>query len=203
MHDYSIDKHPKEIVLFLLAFCAIWSAPKLNQLGLYVVEKLDVWTGLSWPLITAIPVFALFTMIYFVFNKYLWRLGALRGLLLVPDLNGRWKCSGKTVLKAGQSADYRWAGDIQITQSWSKVLIHLKTGQSSSRSFAASIHHDPGVGYRLAYQYSNDPGADQLELNKHSGSAEITFDEDCTRGEGWYFTDQHRSTVGTLILERA
>jgi hypothetical protein len=202
MHDYSIDRHPKEKILFFLAFVAISVAPLLNDLIHEMVTYLKASTGWSSPTITAIPVFGIFIAIYILFDRYLWKLRWLRTFLLVPDLNGKWECSGQTTLKNAVPATNKWIGEITITQSWSKILVHLKTDNSKSKSISASLFHEIGVGYRLLYQYNNDPSADQLDLSKHLGSAEVLFSEDCTNGAGNYFTDQHRRTVGTLNIRR-
>ncbi|MGE0558097.1 MAG: hypothetical protein AB7E73_04345 [Burkholderiales bacterium] len=202
MHDYSIDRHPKEKILFVVAFAAISAAPLLNDLIHQLVTYLEVSTGWSSPPVTAIPVFALFLVIYLFFDRYLWKVRLFRKFLLVPDLNGKWTCSGQTTLKEGKSVNYEWEGEITITQSWSKILVHLKTENSRSRSISGSLFHEVGVGFRFLYQYNNDPDADQLDLSKHSGSSEILFSEDCKSGMGHYFTDQHRRTVGTLNLKR-
>lgn len=202
MHDYSIDRHPKEKILFALAFAAISAAPLLNNLIHRVVTYLEASTGWSSPPITAIPVFGLFVGIYLLFDHHLWKFRWLRKFLLVPDLNGNWTCTGQTTLKNGAPVTIEWAGEITITQSWSKILVHLKTRNSQSKSISASLFHEAGIGYRLLYQYDNDPTADQLDLSKHSGSAEMLFSEDCIQGGGYYFTDQHRRTVGTLNVQR-
>lgn len=202
MHDYSIDNHPKEKILFALAFIAITVAPILNvavKAGLGEVEGLS---GIPAPPVTAIPVFSLFFGLYHLFNQKLWKSAWVRKVLLVPDLNGTWICKGETKLKNAEKANFQWEGKIVVTQSWSKILVHLQTQTSSSKSVSASIFHDKGVGYRLQYFYRNDPTPAALDLNKHDGFAEILFSEDCRSGEGNYFTDQHRQTVGTLIVTR-
>lgn len=202
MHDYSIDKHPKEKILFFLALIAITTAPLLQDLADNFVSYLQVSTGWSSAPVVAIPVFAIFAGLYFLFNKYLWRIDRLRRILLVPDLNGTWVCQGQTTLKNGKPVNYEWNAIVTITQSWSKILIHLKTSQSESKSISASIFHEDGVGYRLLYQYNNNPNADELDLQNHSGSAELLFTEDTTVAEGSYYTDRHRTTVGTMKLTR-
>lgn len=202
MHDYSIDNHPKEKILFGLAFIAITAAPVLNvavEAGLATVEALS---GVPAPPVTAVPVFALFIGLYQLFNRKLWKRAWVRKFLLVPDLNGEWACDGEMRLKNGQKANFQWEGKIVITQSWSKILVHLQTKTSSSKSVSASIFHDKRVGYRLQYYYKNDPTAAALDLNKHDGFAEILFAEDCRSGEGNYFTDQHRQTVGTMSVTK-
>lgn len=137
-----------------------------------------------------------------VFNHYLRRIRWFRKFLLVPDLNGDWQCSGQTTLREGEAVASEWTGEIKVTQSWSKILICLHTPQSESRSISASIYYEVGVGYRLLYQYNSDPNVDQIDLSKHSGSAEILFAENCIQGCGHYFADQHRRTAGNLKLTR-
>ncbi len=177
MHDYSIDRHPKEKVLFLLALIAIVTAPIVKGLAEYLVSLLEVSTGWSSAPVVAVPVFGLFAGLYFLFDKFLWKITWLRKLLLVPDLNGKWACTGRTNLKNGEPVNFDWNATVSITQSWSKILIHLKTSQSESKSISASIYHEAGVGYRLLYQYNNKPNADELDLSNHSGSAELLFSE--------------------------
>ena len=202
MHDYSIDRHPKQKVLFVLAFLAIAGAPYLNGLMKEIVTAVGVRAGWTSPPVTAVPVFVLFTVIYVLFDRYLWRWRWLRRFLLVPDLNGKWRCTGRTVKKDGEAKTFEWTGDVAITQSWSKILVYLRTSQSESKSISASLFHEHGVGYRLLYQYDNNPKASELDLGKHSGLTEVLFAESTDRGEGHYFTDQHRGTVGELRLER-
>ena len=198
MHDYSIDKHPKEKILFLLALLAIVAAPIL-QSG---VDFLGMKAGLGKTSAIVITVFSVFAVLYWLFDRHLWKAKLLRRYLLVPDLNGTWHCLGQTALKNGKPVDYLWDAKITISQSWSKVLIHLQTQQSGSKSVSASIHHDKGVGYRVLYQYANEPNADEIDLNKHSGACELLFSEDATTAKGSYYTDRHRTTVGTMTLNK-
>ena len=202
MHDYSIDKHPKEKVLFFLALIAITAAPIIKGLADSLVSGLEASTGWSSAPVVAVPVFGLFAGLYFLFDKYLWKISWLRKVLLVPDLNGKWICEGHTNLKNAVPVNYDWNATISITQSWSKILIHLKTNQSESKSISASIYHEDGVGYRVLYQYNNRPNADELDLSNHSGSAELLFSEDIISASGSYYTDRHRTTVGTMLLKR-
>lgn len=204
MHDYSIDKHPKERVLFALSFIAIVTAPALNKCIAWITNELGVATGLwSTSLITVVPVMTVFGVIYWLFNSKLWKVEWLRSRLLVPNLNGTWKCEGLSVMRQGSIVNYPWSGEIRITQSWTKISIYISTSQSSSRSTSASIFHEPGVGYLLSYHYANAPNADQTDLKKHDGTAEILFAEDGLLGAGHYFTDQHRMTTGTMKLQKA
>lgn len=203
MHDYAIDRHPKEKVLFLLAFLAIFVTPHVNRAVFFAATSMGFSSEWITALGTVVPLFALFSALYYSFDRFLWKLPLLRKLLLVPDLNGNWHCEGKTVLKEGEPTDFEWAAMISITQSWSKISIRFRTTQSSSLSTSASIYHDVGIGFRLLYQYRNEPQANEINLSNHAGSAEIRFSEDCTVADGNYYTDRHRSTVGIITLRRA
>jgi hypothetical protein len=202
MHDYSIDRHPKEKIIFALAFIAISAAPWINRLLVEVLDGVDASRAFHSGTLTAIPVFGLFIAIFFAFDKALWKIGFLRRFLLVPDLNGRYECLGRTVLRRGEPSDIRWQAEVSISQSWSKILIHLRTEQSSSVSVAASIRSIQGVGYRVLYQYDNAPNVDESELARHTGLVELEFKPDTNSATGNYFTDQYRQTSGTLSLRR-
>lgn len=203
MHDYTIDQHPKEKVFFALSLIAIVSAPALNKCVTWAAQQLELATGLLFTsIVTVVPVMTLFGLVYWLFNSKLWKVEWLRSRLLVPNLNGTWKCEGLSVRRKGEVVNFPWSGEIRITQSWTKISIRISTSQSSSRSTSASLVHEPGVGYRLFYHYKNDPKADQTDLQKHDGTAELLFNEDCSSAEGHYFTDQHRMTTGTMKLQK-
>lgn len=158
MHDYSIDKHPKEKVLFGLSFIAIASAPALNKCVTWATQQLELATGLLFTsIVTVLPVMTVFALVYWLFNTKLWKVEWLRSRLLVPNLNGTWKCEGLSVMRQGTNVNFPWSGEIRIAQSWTKISIHISTSQSSSRSTSASIVHEPRVGYRLLYHYTNAP----------------------------------------------
>lgn len=197
MHDYSIDKHPKEKIIFWLAFLAILSTPYIRNLLDFVIQYLGGYDGL----VVAMPAIAIFAAIYNLFNAYLWKLSWLRKFLLVPDLNGTWKCKGKTILKNGATSDFEWTGDITIIQSWSKISI-LFQGKSGSKSISASLYEEKGVGYKLLYQYKNDPKVTETDLHVHTGTAELTFDPSCKEAIGHYYTDHNRNTVGSIHLKK-
>lgn len=198
MHDYSIDKHPKEKIIFLLAFLAILFTPYIRSLLDYVIEYLGWYEGL----VVAIPVMLTFMIIYMYFDTYVWKYAWCRKFLLVPDLNGTWICTGKTVLKNGLESDFRWAGEITIVQSWSKISIVFKGDKSGSKSLSASLFEEKGVGFRLLYQYKNNPNVAETELHIHTGTVEITFDQDCKEANGYYYTDHNRNTVGSMHLQK-
>ena len=127
MHDYAIDRHPKQKVLFMLAFIAIVATPLLNSALVSMGTKVGLAPGWITTVGTVVPVSALFALLYVLFDRYLWKWTMLRRMLLVPDLNGEWGCQGRTVLKQGEAVEFKWEGTLTISQSWSKILVHLRT----------------------------------------------------------------------------
>ena len=189
-------------VLFGLTLLAVIGAPILNSYMRDFANYLGLDRASGGVAFTSVSVFGLFSFLYWLFNKYCWKWGWLRRHLLVPDLNGIWNCDGKTTLKNGQLIEFNWSATVTIKQSWSHILIYLKTAQSESKSTAASICREDGIGYRLIYSYANYPDASNPDLLRHAGSAELLIDEQSAHAEGNYFTDQHRLTVGTMKLRK-
>jgi len=167
------------------------------------VGWLTSWARASWGFnVGGVSAMTAFAALYFVFDRWMWKLKHLRKWLLIPDLNGTWKCAGRTINPNDGSVTYNWTAEIRICQSWSRISVVLKTPQSSSRSISASVHHFPGEGFRLIYDYDNTPRTDQVPLKRHTGQCDLMFSEDLSTAEGKYFTDADRLTTGTMTLTR-
>ncbi|MBK9187364.1 MAG: hypothetical protein IPM33_00245 [Phycisphaerales bacterium] len=145
---------------------------------------------------------SVFSFLYLLFDRVLWRWRWARRFLLVPDLTGTWRCDGKTLFKDGVVHDADWSGTMTIRQSWSRIRIVLTTGKSSSQSIAASVFQEAGSGFRLIYHYDNKPGLGERELARHCGLCNLLFNENLDSASGEYFTDKDRMTAGTMKLTR-
>jgi len=62
--------------------------------------------------------------------------------------------------------------------------------------------HDQADGFRLLYNYKNDPNIDEPDLAAHRGSAELVFSADLLTAKGEYFNGHGRYTFGTMKLTR-
>lgn len=144
---------------------------------------------------------AVFGVLYWIFDRFAWRWRYLGQLLKVPDLSGDWHCDGQT-LKPDGSPSYIWERKFTIIQSWDKLRIRLKTRQSTANSITAALVFDEADGYRLLYNYKNDPKIGEAGLKGHLGFAELVFAKDRLSAEGEYFNGHGRFTFGTMRLQR-
>lgn len=142
-----------------------------------------------------------FMVLYWLFDQYIWRWSYLSNLLKVPDLGGDWHCTGQTLNPDG-TPSYAWSGTVTIIQSWDKLRVRLKTAQSGSNSITAALIWDKADGYRLLYNYRNDPKIGETELKSHLGFADLIFAKDRQSAEGEYFNGHGRFTFGTMLLRR-
>lgn len=150
-----------------------------------------------WPLTAGV----IYVGLYWCFDTRVWKLPTLAKLLKVPDLAGAWHCDGQTV-NPDKTPGYRWEGEVTIVQSWDKLRVRLRTKQSGSNSIAAALVYDQADGFRLLYNYKNDPKIGEAELAAHRGSAELIFSHDLQSAEGEYFNGHGRYTFGTMRLTR-
>ena len=144
---------------------------------------------------------AVFVALYWLFDRFAWRLPGLDRLLRVPNLSGQWHCDGQT-LNPDKSPGFKWQATITVSQSWDKIRLHLATATSSSDSIAAAVSYDAIEGYHLLYHYQNMPSVTSVGLAAHRGFAQLTFDKKLRTAAGEYFNGGGRFTFGTMKLTK-
>jgi hypothetical protein len=202
-HEYSVIGHSRStwgrrlgVIAGAVAAFGVLLAGAVLKLAERLGWEEHVPDLILWPFTAA----AVFGGVHWAFNNHAWRWRWLSSLVGVPNISGKWECSGLTLSPAhGSSAP--WSGSLIVTQTWEKIQVYLKTSQSASQSKAASLIHEKGAGYRLLYSYQNVPRAGE-PLQPHVGYAEILFDENLLAGEGEYFNNKGRVTFGTLSVKR-
>lgn len=204
-HEYSVLGGPNRAAIGrTLSMIAAASASILVALALAAIDLART-LGLSHaiPQVVLWPVTAglIYGGLYWLFDQHVWKLPRLSKLLRVPDLSGTWLCRGQT-LKSDGSPDREWTAEVAIVQSWDRLRVRLKSQQSTSNSIAAALVYDQADGYRLLYNYRNEPRIGQPQLAGHRGSAELLFSPDLKSAKGEYFNGHGRYTFGTMQLER-
>lgn len=142
---------------------------------------------------------AVFSVLYWLFDRLVWR--RLTSVLKVPVIAGDWTCTGRSLNSDG-TIKYEWSGTVTIVQSWDKLRVRLRTAQSGSNSVTAACIYDEADGYRLLYNYRNDPKIGEPDLKSHLGFAELLFNQNLTGATGEYFNGHGRYTFGTMTLEK-
>ncbi len=166
-----------------------------------VAKRLGVTQTLPPVVLSLASAGAIYTALYWLFDRYAWRLPQIANLIRVPNLAGRWRCDGQT-LNADGSRGNEWSAEMTIIQSWDKIRVRLKTPQSGSNSIVAALMWDDADGYRLLYQYQNEPRIEEPDLRGHRGFAELIFAKDRRTASGEYFNGHGRFTFGTMKLTR-
>lgn len=194
MHDYAIFGHDRANIGRWLGILSLSIAGGISQLLMYAT------TITGWKIFTTgtITTGFVYFLLHFWFTNYAWKFN----FFSIPNLNGSWKVKGKTLDENGD-IKHSWQGELGITQNWNKILIHLKTKNSQSNSYTATLlkKHKPCGGWLLSYSYRNEPKLEQAhELNSHKGFCEIEIDEQLTKATADYFNSSGRRTFGTMSL---
>ena len=195
MHSYSVDFIERRNIPFYIAAAAATYA--LKTIVDYFKFNFD--TGAYIP-----SGFAAYGLIYILFDKYLWKFGALRriGLVSTPDLSGVW--SGE--LKSSLSDLTRTLQiTVRIHQTWTAMRVTLDTDKSFSASEMSCIRAVSITEFEFRWEYRAESkegaepfahrGVTNLRLQLREGKVQPEM-----RGD--YYTQHGRDTNGTIFLKR-
>ena len=153
--------------------------------------------GVPWWLDTP-AVFGFYGLLYWLYERLLWRMAPFRTLHGIPNLGGRYHVTVRTSHDGHMTTRNATAS---IAQSWSRIVIRLETDTSTSSSGAAWLAEAPGAGFTITYVYTNTPkSAAPSSLTPHEGTAVIAFDN-ARNGTGAYYTGRGRTNYGEFTLE--
>jgi len=202
MHEYTVIGHPREKIIYFIAFISIFLSPILSKL---ILDSFAHYFNVIFSL--SISGTFIFGCLYYLFSHSFWSFKIFNYFYNFPDLNGEWTCKGLSYkIDNNPVTATNWDGKIIIKQTWDKILIILTTNNSSSKSLSviSGIKHYPGLGYKLSYHYENTPNISEPELKKHEGFCVLTFNETLERSDGFYFNNiKERKTYGELSLTRS
>lgn len=196
MHDYAIFGHSRATIGRWLGVSSIILTGFISSLLVWFYQTTHIEAFATAVITPAIVYFIL----HYLFNKYAWKLP----FFSIPNISGVWDVTGQTLNEDGTDK-YIWNAEIDIEQTWEKICITLKTSQSESESYTATLGKRSGTkgGWILHYSYSNNPNADQFhELQSHKGYCELIFDKDLSQGIAAYFNSNGRRTFGKMNLRK-
>ncbi|QFR33987.1 hypothetical protein [Ancylobacter sp. TS-1] len=188
-------------------YLGITAAAISSVIVLALLTIVDVANALGWytnvpPVVLSwVSAGAVYAILYWLFDRHIWKFSFVAAALRVPDLSGCWHCKGRTINSDKTPGD-AWEGDVVIIQSWDRLRVRLKTPQSASNSISAALVYDEADGFRLFYNYRNEPSISELKLTSHRGFAEFLFSKDLKSATGEYFNGYGRFTFGTMHLTR-
>ncbi len=199
MHLYSVDLSERKYVPKTFMVLSILTTYFLHSL----LEGQPVISALFPPYFISIPsAFGFYSLYMLLFEKHLWKHNLVRKsfFLKTPDLNGKWSGHLKTSYD-DHSKEYPCS--LEISQTWTHITICLKTDNSFSNSFAASINLFSSNNNLLVYEYRNEPksGAPS-DLHSHLGTARLFLSEINSNLEGDYYAGKDRLRYGHLYLKK-
>lgn len=201
MHEYTVIKHPRHKVLFVLAGLSVFLSSVISLL----VNEAAVTFNLPVFIATfSISGFTLFGFFYWLFNNFLWKTKFFCKMMKFPNLSGKWVCTAISN-NIKEKKQYNWGSVITITQCWDKILIVSKTttSNSESQSVVGGINFVEGKGYEVSYHYNNTPNVTEKKLSKHEGFCVLCFSENLQTAEGYYFNNvKERASYGEMNLRK-
>ena len=133
MHSYTKKDNKFEKVVFGLAIISYVIAPYLTTLLEKYLKNESVNVFLSNLGLTISSV-TVFSILYFVFTKWVWKVPCISHYLNVTNISGTWRCEGIGYKYDNENIKNDWTGTIKIIQTLTKMEIVLTTDKSQSRS---------------------------------------------------------------------
>lgn len=146
---------------------------------------------------------AIFSLIFLIFNRWLWRLPLFKwaGIIIADDLNGTWEGKVKSSYDDFKSDIY---AKLVIEQSATNIKIFGQFNESKS----VSIHENFGKSdidnqMALFFFFRNQPRYDAKKtMAMHEGSAILTYDKAKDTLTGNYYSGRDRNNFGTIEVKR-
>lgn len=155
---------------------------------------------LQYDWISAPKAFAIYGILYFMFNRWLRIPLSKMRIISTPFLKGEWES------KINSSYNFERGpikSELEIRQTWTKISFDLSTEFSSSESFSASFDIQPDGRFKIAYNYKNTPKSNAPNtMHSHIGTTHITVSKDRTSFSGFYYTNRDRLNYGDIHFQR-
>jgi hypothetical protein len=197
MHPYATDSRERFRVAFFAVITSILIAWALYGILSKIPKNIPVWA------IDTPAAYGCYLLLLGIFEKWLWKCRLVRsvGIVQVPNLSGKWN----GILRSSDDnykTDHSISLDIQ--QTWTHLLVTLRTEKSISYSIIGAILVGNGKPAMLSYDYLNEPLPDSTPdtMHMHRGMAHLALMEDGSL-DGDYFTGRSRNTSGRMQLKRA
>jgi len=187
MHTYSINLSERINalgIMGILSVVIIWAVHKYLPAGVPVPS-----------------VFALFTGIAFVFNKWAWRWWIFQKTCIrTPNLSGKWTMLSKSSLK---DPNEEYEAILTIKQTWTQIFLFMDGEKAIGVSVMAGIEIMTDDLFYLKWEYRSEykpKFATGEEM--HYGMTKLLMKpiSNPNSMEGNYYADQTRHSFGPVTL---
>ena len=196
MQNYSMNRPNKKKIFFILAVISLSVTKFINYFLASVADYLD--SGLPFTVMAS----AVYVGLWLLYDNILWNKSFFFLISQTPDLNGEWLCNGVGLKQNDDSVRNIWSAKIRIEQSYSNMLIFLKTDKSQSVSCGASNEKIGQHSYILSYPYKNSLLKADSDMLAHDGFCQLIFDTKQQTASGYYYTNNARKSYGSMELSR-
>ena len=186
MHTYSINSNERISVLGFLGILSvgiIWSLHKYLPNGFPVPS-----------------VFALFSGLVFIFNKWGWRWGICQYTFInTPNISGKWEMISESSIM--NEAEYRAL--LTVKQTWTSIYLFMDGEKATSESVMAGIEIKTNDLFYIKWEYRAEYKPMFTEGNEmHYGITKLMMKPktDPEKMEGNYYTDASRGSHGPITL---
>lgn len=191
MHRYSIDNDNYiKVLVFLTVVSALFNAI-INIVIIPLIIKNDFFIQV---ISLAVSFFISFELIFGIFDKWLWKFSFLNKLINYPNISGKWEGTIDNHIFPKVNVN------VEIKQSWTKIIINLRTENAKSKTKALTFHAEDSNNPEIYYVYFNESST--KKLSHHGGTGVLTFRKDENILEGYYYTDKHRGNHGDIVLKK-
>jgi hypothetical protein len=196
MHSYAVNTDRLRCYIIIGLICVFLTPLANNGLEeIHFLSKLQPWVS-SGP-----SFFALYVLVFSLYNKVAWKWSALKyvGLPVTANLNGTFTGKLTSSYKGGTSIPLT----VEIVQDWTKMVIYTTAGTETSESYScmSSQFDIDGKSTRLTYSYTNNPfnAIADPDMQSHDGTANLVFRKS-GKVKGTYFNA--RTRTGTIELKK-
>lgn len=190
MHDYSVDTKDRIKIIAILGILSV-------TIKILINEQIKKYA----PFIEPVDTLFIFSALFSLYNFFLWKLAKFIPFLgYTPNFNGTYEGE---LFSSHHNYKEPIPAQVTVKQTWTKMLITLKTGTSKSCSKTGSIVTKTKCDPTLLYFYQNDPNVDSdKSMEIHYGTCEHTWDKDKNSFNASYYSGRGRKTDGIIKLKK-
>lgn len=209
MHVYAINNTKREKVVFCIAVLDVLVSAILEDNSFIKNASQFIWTTyfhsetgnfvyyiFSICLEQLFP-FSFYAIVYFLYDKFMWKWPVFRAWHCVPDLNGHWTGMVTSPLKNEVVSI-----EADIIQNWNKLQVHTYSHSSASSESAAIQIEENKIYFRYSFETKREGEESYIGYNK------LRYTD--LKLEGEYFTnkkladdaDKGKGSKGYIVLRK-